>query len=84
MTLEKSARFLFSLLGFDGEIEGDKRMFREQAEKGGGFAGLSGPGNSSLRCSFSVFVASIWFALVISVCGFSIAPLLEYLLRSHK
>jgi hypothetical protein len=31
MTLEKSARFLFSLLGFSGEVEGDKRMFRGQA-----------------------------------------------------
>jgi hypothetical protein len=46
MALEKSARFLFSLLSFDGEIEGDKRMFREQAQKGGGFAGLSGPGKN--------------------------------------
>ena len=44
MTLQKSARFLFSLLGFDGEVEGDKCMFREQAQEGGGFAGLSGSG----------------------------------------
>ncbi len=44
MALEKSARFLFSLLSFGGEVEGDKRMFWEQAQKGGSFAGLSGSG----------------------------------------
>jgi hypothetical protein len=44
MTLEKNTRPLFTLFGFDGEIEGDKRMFRKQAQKSGGFAGLSGPG----------------------------------------
>jgi hypothetical protein len=43
MTLEKSARFLFRLLSLSGEVERDKSMFREQAQKGGGFAGLSGP-----------------------------------------
>jgi hypothetical protein len=42
MTLKKSGRFLFRLLGFGGEVEGDKRMLREQPQKGGGFAGLSG------------------------------------------
>jgi hypothetical protein len=42
MTLEKSARFLFSLFCFGGEVERNKRMFREQAQKGGGLAGLSG------------------------------------------
>src|ERR1700728_2441675 len=44
MTLEKSARFLFSLFSFSGEIEGDKGMFREQAQTGGSFASLSGSG----------------------------------------
>jgi hypothetical protein len=36
--------FLFSLLGFGGEVEGDKRLFREQAHESGGFADLSGSG----------------------------------------
>jgi hypothetical protein len=44
MALQKSARFLFSLLNFGGEVEGDKSMFREKAQKCGGFAGLSGTG----------------------------------------
>jgi hypothetical protein len=44
MTLEKSVRFLFSLLRFGGEVEGHKCMFREQAQEDGGFAGLSGSG----------------------------------------
>jgi hypothetical protein len=34
MTLEESRRFLLSLLGFGREVEGDKCMFREQAEEG--------------------------------------------------
>jgi hypothetical protein len=44
MTLEKGARLLLRLLSFGGEIEGYKCMFRKQAQKGGGFAGLSGSG----------------------------------------
>jgi hypothetical protein len=44
MTSEKSARFLFGLLSLVGEVEGHKRMFREQAPEGGGLSGLSGSG----------------------------------------
>ena len=44
MTFEKSARFLFGLLSLVGEVEGYKRMFRKQAQKGGGLSGLSGSG----------------------------------------
>ncbi len=44
MTLEKSARLLFGLLGFGGEIERYERMFRKQVQEGGGFAGLPGAG----------------------------------------
>src|SRR5208337_5368264 len=42
MTPEKSARFLFSLFSFGGKVEGNKRVFREQTQRGGGLAGLSG------------------------------------------
>jgi hypothetical protein len=49
MTLEKRSRFLFSLFSFGGEVEGDQPMFREQAQKGGGLAGLSGSGQHDHR-----------------------------------
>ena len=49
MTPEKSARFLFGLLGLVGEVEGDKRMFREKAQKGRGLDGLSGSGQHDHR-----------------------------------
>ena len=47
MTLEESARFFFSLFSFGGKVEGNKRMFREQTQKGGGLAGLSGSGSTT-------------------------------------
>ena len=49
MTLKESGRFLFSLLGLDGEVKGDKGMFREQAQESGGFSGLSGAGQHDHR-----------------------------------
>ena len=57
MTLEKSVRFLFSLLSLGGEVEVYKRMYREQAQKSRGFAGLSGSGQHDRRAASSRSVA---------------------------
>jgi hypothetical protein len=49
MTLEKSARFLSACSASLGRSREDKHMFREQAQKGGGLAGLSGSGQYDNR-----------------------------------
>ena len=44
MALQEALRLLFGLLGFGREVEGDKRIIRKEMQKGGGLAGLPGPG----------------------------------------